>query len=163
MKNNYLNIDSNDLNVELTFVPRPPVAIKLILVFFCLIVIAGPLILISQAEEREQGLIFLSALVFYAVMYFVLGRYTLWNLFGEERLIVSTKAINYQHHFGFFNTPWKPEKFNKIYLAFRKTHEIENQTYGKLDFITDDENGVHTMLYSTSIAVSEEEINVSLR
>ncbi|GGF50748.1 hypothetical protein [Echinicola rosea] len=77
MKNNYLKIDSNDLNVELTFVPRPPVAIKLVLVFICLIVITGPLLIISQAEEREQGLIFLGALVFYSVMCFVLGRYTL--------------------------------------------------------------------------------------
>lgn len=158
MKFNKIKIRSTEANVELTLTPRIPLAFQLLLILICSVVFIAPMLLIAHAQERDQGLIFMGSLVFYIVMYIMVGKYTLWNLFGEERLIVSTKAVNYQHHFGFFETPWKAKKFNKLYLQFGKAQEINGANYGKLEFITEDENGVYISLYCTSIMVGEDKI-----
>ncbi|TPE44476.1 hypothetical protein [Pontibacter mangrovi] len=162
MENNRLVIEANALNVHLTFVPRPPLALKLVLITLCMLAIVLPMVLLAYSKEREQGLIFLGALVFYGVIYLMLGKYTLWNLLGEERLIVSTKAVNYQHHFGFFNAPWKAEKFDNIFVIFNKTQEINKQNYGRIGFVAEDENGIPFYLYSTSINICEEKANEAI-
>lgn len=38
------------------------------------------------------------------VMLALLMRYTLWNLFGAENLIINTKSLSYQHDYGFWKT-----------------------------------------------------------
>jgi hypothetical protein len=158
MEKNTLDIFSNGLNVKLSFRPNPPIAIKIVLLAFCALVIVVPWFLIVQAPEREQGLIFLGSIPYYIFMYFIMGKYTLWNVFGAEHLTISTKAINYQHNFGIFNTAWKALSFDEIYVAFTKTHEIRNTNYGQLAFITANKNGVEEILYITSIIESEEKI-----
>src|ERR1700761_486593 len=38
---------------------------------------------------------------------FMVLRYSLWNIYGEENLIINTKSLSYQHGYGFFRTGYK--------------------------------------------------------
>ncbi|MBD8489699.1 hypothetical protein IFO69_13160 [Echinicola sp. CAU 1574] len=162
MKRNFLKIETNNVNVYLTFTPNPPLVLKLILITFCLIVFTAPVFIIINVEESEIGKFILGMSIYYLLMFLSLGRYTLWNIFGEERLIVSTRSISHQHHYGFFDTNLKTQKFDTIYIQFQKTNTVNDIDYGKIEFYSQDENGILTILYETTIIVSEDKIKESI-
>ncbi len=65
---------------------------------------------ISLQEEKPNIFPFLLPIGYF----FTLGRYLLWNTFGEEFYIISTTHISYQHSYGFWNTKLKTAKYYGI-------------------------------------------------
>lgn len=49
--------------------------------------------------------------IFYSV---TLGKYFLWNIYGEEFYIISTNHISYQYNYGIFKTPLKSFEFDVL-------------------------------------------------
>lgn len=57
----------------------------------------------------------IAALAFCAFEFFVF-KYTLWNLFGKEKIIINTRSLSFQLHYGIFTTPSKTTVLNKRIL-----------------------------------------------
>lgn len=45
---------------------------------------------------------------------FTLGKYFLWNIYGEEFYIISTSHISYRHNYGIFKTNLKSFEFDAL-------------------------------------------------
>jgi hypothetical protein len=54
-----------------------------------------------------------AAAIAFALLAIFLVKYTLWNIFGEERLVINTKTVSVQHHYGFFTTALQTFAFNQ--------------------------------------------------
>jgi hypothetical protein len=87
MSINDLQITYDGICVYATTTVKASTTVKFILSFINLLVIA--VITIFLMEE-----IFLAVMVFFGLELFVI-RYTLWSLFGEERLIINAKSLSY--------------------------------------------------------------------
>lgn len=51
----------------------------------------------------------------------------LWNFLGEERLIINTRSLSYQQHYGFFNTALQTISLNKKILIRAYDQTTENE------------------------------------
>ena len=99
--------------------------------------------------------IFLAVLAFSGLEFFVI-KYTLWNLFGEERLIINVKSLSYQQHYGFFTTPYHTINFNKKITLLPYDEIIEgDKTYVKFLFESYNENSLPEVIYHSVLNVHE--------
>ncbi|WP_199137425.1 hypothetical protein [Pedobacter sp. ASV12] len=65
---------------------------------------------ISMQKDGPAPLIFLLPLIYF----FSLGKYLIWNIFGEEIIIVNVTHVSYQHSYGLWKTKLKTEKYSLI-------------------------------------------------
>lgn len=94
------------------------------------------------------------ALVSLAFLFFLL-RYTLWNFFGSEYIIINTKAISYQHDYGFIRMPRVTKSINKILqLKYDSDYLDKDQIKVKLNMVSYDENDLPIIIYQVSLPVS---------
>lgn len=113
------------------------------------------LLMLSMITAFSVKQLFLPALVFFAFELFVF-KYTLWNLFGEERLIINAKSLSYQQHYGFFTTSFHTINFNKRITIVGNDEVIEgDKTYLKFLFESYDENNLPNIIYYSVLHVPE--------
>lgn len=98
---------------------KPNIVAKIILSFINLFLLAAITTFII-------GDVIVAALAFSVLEFFTI-KYTLWNFLGEERLIINTRSLSYQQHYGFFNTALQTISLNKKILirAYDQTNENE--------------------------------------
>src|SRR5690606_16432638 len=101
---NDLQLKYDDICVYATTVVKATIISKIILALINFILLVA--ITVFFIEH-----ILLAAMAFLGLELLVI-KYTLWNLFGEERLIINTKTISYQQHYGFFTTVFHTMDFN---------------------------------------------------
>lgn len=102
---NDLQLTYDDVCVYATTLVKATSSAKFILAFINLLFL-GIIVLFLVTQ------VFVGALFFFGLEIFII-KYTLWNLFGEERLIINTKAISYQQHYGFFTTSFQRIELHK--------------------------------------------------
>ncbi len=100
-----------------------------------------------------EGVI-LAALAFTA-MELLMIKYTLWNILGEERLIINAKTISYQQHYGFFITPLHTRKFNKKVVVLPYDEVIDEIVTVKFLFESYDENNLPYVVYQSVLNITE--------
>lgn len=113
------------------------------------------LVMLSIIVVFCVGKVAIAALFFFGFELLII-KYTLWNLFGEERLIINAKSLSYQQHYGFFTTAFITLNFNKriIILPYREIAE-EGQKYVKFLFQSYDENNLPVVIYHSVLDVPE--------
>jgi hypothetical protein len=75
---------------------------------------------ISLQDEKPNIFPFLLPIGYF----FTLGKYLLWNTFGEEFYVISTTHISYQHNYGFWKTKFKTFKYHSIKQLPSKENEM---------------------------------------
>lgn len=100
---------------------------------------------ISLQDEKPNVFPFLLPIAYF----FALGRYLLWNTFGEEFYVISTTHISYQHNYGFWKTKFKTSKYYSINQEQGKTNESI-----RLIFIDYTEEKLPVEVFSTAIEIS---------
>ncbi len=98
--------------------------------------------------------VIIAALVFTAVEFFMI-KYTLWNILGEERLIINAKSISYQQHYGFFTTPLHTVKFNKKVVVLPYDRVTDETVMVKFLFESYDENNLPYVVYQSVVNIDE--------
>jgi len=76
-----------------------------------------------------------------------IGKYFLWNTFGEESYIISTTHITYQHYYGFWKTKQKTFKYD-----FISTDNI-NQDELTLIFISYNNEKLQEEVFRTTLPI----------
>ena len=152
MSINDLQIKYDGICVYATTRLKANTTAKFIVSFINLLVLA--VITVFIMEE-----IFLAAMAFFGLELFVI-RYTLWSLFGEERLIINVKSLSYQQHYGFFTTALQTINLNKRIIILPYDEVIENdQTYMKFLFQSYTENNLPDIIYHSVLHVSKADFN----
>ncbi|WP_162238730.1 hypothetical protein [Pedobacter sp. Leaf194] len=77
-----------------------------------------------------------------------IGKYFLWNTFGEEFYIISTTHITYQHHYGIWKTTQKTLKYDFI------STDSTNQNELTLIFINYNNEKLQEEIFRTSLPIS---------
>ncbi len=131
---------------------------KIILVL-CNILIYGFIawaVFYNSEENDGKTVVGISLLVL--LVFCTLTRYTFWNFFGKENIIVNTKVISYNYDYGFFQTKLKTVKINKLATGIENERIIDDVEYGKVVFIGYDSNGLPTNIFETTILLSKADL-----
>lgn len=152
---NSLSLNTDGINVYATLEVRAKRVGIIVLSIMISAVIAVLIAMTNYTEPEDMGSIIVP---FLAVAFFGVGipmKYLLWNLFGRETLVVSTKAISYQHDYGLFKTNLKTETFDKLGLNFEKVNDNDGVEKGKLVLVKySAENHLPEHLYSTTVLLT---------
>ena len=95
------------------------------------------------------------AALFFTAIEFLMIKYTLWNILGEERLIINAKSISYQQHYGFFTTPLHTVKFNKKVVVLPYDRVADETVTVKFLFESYDENNLPYVVYQSVVNIAE--------
>lgn len=153
---NDLKIDYDGVCIYATTTLKPGTTGKFILFLFNIIFIIA--IIMFCVEGAGLG-----AIVFLVAEIFVL-RYSLWNLYGEERLIINAKSISYQHHYGFFNGPFHTIDLNRRITVSSYEEVVEgHQTYIKFLFKSYDKTNLPDIIYQSVLHISKTDFEKLLK
>lgn len=95
-------------------------------------------------------------LIMFLVIEGCLMKYTLWNIFGKERLIINTKSISFQHDYGFFKTDYVTREIHRMLdIRLSETDSKSDRRY--LHFLSCNENDIPLEIYSAALTVTEGE------
>ena len=98
------------------------------------------------------------AAVFFTLIQVFLLKYTLWNLYGTENLIINTKSISYQYGYGFFVTTMTTLMIHKaVKLGHFNSIKGGEQNYMNFLFSTFDDAHLPTHIYQSTLKISETE------
>jgi len=99
---------------------------------------------------------------FLIIMVFFVGlpiKYLLWNLYGNEQLIVNTKCISWSYDYGFFKTNLKTIKFDRLGTGYEKVMENDKGEVGKLILYNySRENNLPQPIHQTTVLLNKDEI-----
>ncbi|MHA4896350.1 hypothetical protein ACXZ1K_16470 [Pedobacter sp. PWIIR3] len=83
-------------------------------------------------------------------------KYTLWNLYGEERLIINLQSISHQHYYGFFTTPYQTVSFNRKFTLHANEEIVEGgQTYVRYCFRSFDDKDFPRIVYQSTLSINK--------
>lgn len=94
--------------------------------------------------------------IFFGLVELFIIKYTLWNLFGEERLIINDKMLSYQQYYGFFTTPLHTIAFNKkLWIIDYDKVSLGDTSYVKFLFESYDKNSLPEVIYYSVLNITE--------
>lgn len=99
--------------------------------------------------------IFAAVIAFFVLELFII-RYTLWNLYGEERLIINAKTLSYQQHYGFFTTALQTISYNRqITICPYDEVTEKGNIYMKFLFKSYNENSLPEVIYHSVLHITD--------
>ena len=154
---NKININTDGVNVyvDLKVVSNLMGRVLLGLMILALVVLSVWAVL--SAEGFPIGFYLVVALtMFFAVKYF------LWNVYGEESIVINTKSINYSYSYGFLQTNLKTITFHHLGTGYEKIKMGGGQTeLGKLLFYNfNKENNLPELIFESTVLVPKEQIAI---
>ncbi|RZJ89361.1 MAG: hypothetical protein EOO20_11205 [Chryseobacterium sp.] len=82
-------------------------------------------------------------------------KYTLWDVFGKERLIINDSSPSYQQHYGFFNTALNTLPFNKkIWIVDSENVIVGNNLFVKSQFEFCDKDSLTEVVYHSVLDIT---------
>jgi len=148
---NELDIRYDGICVYATIAVRASIIAKIILSFVNLVLLSA--IAIFSLEKVPLAAVAFSLLEFFLI------RFTLWNLYGEEWLIINARSMSYQHHYGFFTTSLRTIPFHRK-ITFIPYDEVKEngQCYSKLMFESYDQNNLPQLIYYSVLHLHEKDL-----
>lgn len=143
-----LKLNYDGICIYATTILKAAIVGRLFLLILNLVLIG---VIIAFSIEK----VFIGVLVFTAVEIFII-KYSLWNLYGEERLIINAKSLSYQHYYGLFTTPFHTISFNKRIQVLPYGEVVEgDQTYVKFLFESYNENNLPSIIYHSVLHINK--------
>jgi len=114
----------------------------------------------AQAEDNSNNVkakvcMFLIGIPIYI---FTLGRYTAWNLWGEERVIINTKSISYQYSYGIVEPKMTTIPFRNLSLGINILDSTTNEEKGQFILYDYEENNLPFEIFTSSGLISKPEL-----
>ena len=134
----------------ITISARPTIITKFILSFFNVFLAIAIVFFL-----KEQVIV--AALAFTALEVFVI-KYTLWNLYGYERVTINTKSLSIQLHYGIFTTPPKITVLNKRIFMCPADAIVQNeQKFVKIHIYSYNEFHLQSLIYQSVLFIPDTE------
>ncbi len=130
-----------------------------ILSFFVIAEVIAVLVGLFHIKSEEVVSLIIPILI---IIFLFIGlplKYLLWNLFGNEVLIVNTKSISWSYDYGFFKTNLKTVKYHRLGTAYDKVRGEKEEEVGRLTFYNfREEDNLLEFIHQTTILLSREDI-----
>lgn len=156
---NELDMSSDGINLYVNIkvkanklVIRIAVTVLILLISFILI----GAIKESKDISTEAGIFAIIGIFFF--LYFPV-KYLLWNLYGEEELIINTKSISYSYDYGWFKTKMETIEFVTLGVSLDEMRLDGKEYLGQLYFTAYDKNTqVPEVIHSTTVFLDMHQI-----
>lgn len=117
----------------------------------------GLFVFIPNEDSGEYFLLLIAALILF--LFFPM-KYLLWNLYGEEEIIINTKSISYSYSYGFIKTNLQTIKFNILGTGYEPIRiSADNNELGKLNFYDYSvDTNLPFLIFQTSVLIPKEKL-----
>lgn len=130
-----------------------------ILAGFLILEIVIALGLLSQIKSEEVLSMIIPILIGLFVFVGFPIKYLLWNLYGNEELIVNTKSISWSYDYGFFKTNLQTVKHFRLGTGYEKVRGNDENEVGKLIFYNyREEDNLPEIIHQTTVLLNKKEI-----
>ena len=155
--NNKISIHSDHINLYFHLRIRPNKIGVSVLVFFIILELFTVGFILSGLSKELEGIFF--AFLFLAGILFFSFKYFIWNIAGEEWIIVNDRSISYQYQYGFVRTKLKSISFNQLVVVPQWIGMAEREEGGKLFFFDySEKHGIPEVIHNTTIILPKEVI-----
>ncbi|MDX5345951.1 MAG: hypothetical protein LPK19_01780, partial [Hymenobacteraceae bacterium] len=124
---------------------------------FNLFIFSGLLFLLVKVEDVYIGQVLVASAVFLTFYGFTVVRYTLWNFFGHESIIINTKTLTTQSDYGFFLSKPKTIELNGWALEYAQKQETKAGVQHTIQIFTYDEHDRPVFVYETGVTILQED------
>lgn len=153
---NTTKVNADGLNIYLTTEVRSNPIGKYLLALFTLSFIALVFFVLLKIDPYKIGAAILPIFLFSAVIIYFVGRYTLWNWFGKEHLIINLKSISYRYDYGLYSTNLKTIRVHRLGYASEFVQNIGKTDFGRLSFYNyRKEDDLPEFLLQTTVLIPE--------
>jgi apolipoprotein N-acyltransferase len=131
-----------------------PNRIGISIISFLLILEIGTIFYLATQISKEDSNIMIPILLA-GVIFFSL-KYLLWNIYGEEVVVINSKSLSYSYNYGVVKTSIKSIQSKSIRISYEITHSIDEQLFGHLVFRGNNpDNNLPYILHETAINIEE--------
>lgn len=157
--NNEMNMSSDGINLYVNLkVIANKTALRILGGFMIFMIILFVTFAVKEAKDinTETGIFMLIGVSFF--LYLPI-KYLLWNIYGEEDLIINTSSISYSHDYGWFKTNLETIEFNALGITLDQMR-LDGKSYlGQVHFTGyDKDTKVPEIIYSTTIFLNMNQI-----
>ncbi|MEH0155898.1 hypothetical protein V6R21_17260 [Limibacter armeniacum] len=135
---NFSVVSTDRVNVYVISEIRSTILGKIIISMMLLSFIAVLFYGAFQFEPNEESKInvgFIFGVLIIGFILFLGFKYLLWNMFGEETLIVNNNHVSYHRGYGIVNTAVTTFNFDRMGIEYAATMKYEGVQYGNIVFI----------------------------
>ena len=156
---NFTEIHTDGICVYINSAVGAKLMPKLILLFLNIVVFTLLFWALSNVEDKEIGKAIIGTITFMVILFYTLIKYTLWNFWGQEFIIVNDKTISYQFDYGFYRTNLKTFHFNRLGTGYEYVRDFDNEPEGKFLFFDYDKDKIPHLIFNSTILMNEESIS----
>jgi hypothetical protein len=128
---------------------------KIILIVFNIVLWSFYLFFALSTHGNEVKGLFLPLVLIPIILIFILGRYTLWNLWGKELIRINTKNITFQRSYGIITTNENQISLYRLGWTYSKIRFFKGLEYGKLFFYNYDKNDIPKLVFENTILIQK--------
>lgn len=149
---NTLDVFSDDITIYATFSIKTNWLFKGILIAIILPILSLLIMGFYFVDPHYIGQFLIAFAFVFFFMVFLPIKYLLWNMYGQERLVITTKAIAISRSFGFWETKQQVIKYNTLRYNIESTQFFDNVEFGKVYFFdTKLETDFQSVIYESNV------------
>lgn len=152
---NYAHITKSQTEIHATFIVKGKRVGIIITSIFTFCAFAALVTLLSQLSATEIRAFIIPAILLISALIYFPFRYILWNIYGRENFIITTKSITYWYDYGIIRTNPNTIYLDNLGINFFKTQERDEAVLGQISFASKDEkSGLYNTVYTTTVLVT---------
>jgi hypothetical protein len=157
--NNQIEISTDRVNVYATIDVKASVMGTRVLFVFILFALVFFGFLLTHIKADEVVSMIIPVLLILVFMIGMPSKYLLWNLYGQEFLIVNTKSVSWSYNYGIIRTNVNTEIYNRLGIGYEKVITIDNIEMGRLIFYNyRQEDNLPEIIHQTTALLSSSDI-----
>jgi len=153
---NVSTVYSDGINIYIAAEIKSKVAGRLLLGLTLIIAIVLFIYLLISIDFKEMGKASIPIILIPSFFLYILSRYLLWNIYGQEHIVVNSKTVTYYYNYGFFRTPLKTVFHNRLGISYRITDRFEDENFGRMIFVNyNQDTNLPEALHETAVEINE--------
>ncbi|MBP6399138.1 MAG: hypothetical protein KBF57_10910 [Saprospiraceae bacterium] len=157
--NNQIEISTDRVNVYATIDVKVSVMGTRVLFVFILFALVFFGFLLTHIKADEVVSMIIPVLLILVFMIGMPSKYLLWNLYGQEFLIVNTTSVSWSYNYGIIRTNVNTEIYNRLGIGYEKVITIDNIEMGRLIFYNyRQEDNLPEIIHQTTALLSSSDI-----
>lgn len=112
--------------------------------------------LFVSLDFKEMGKSSIPIILIPAAFLFFFIRYLLWNIYGQEHIIINSKSLTYYYCYGFFRTQATTVLHRKLTIDYIVTDRVEDEDFGRMSFVSYDANtNLPEVIHKTAVEIND--------
>ena len=127
-----------------------------------LIILEIALITYIGIEIGSEELLSTGIIPILIVLLLIVGwpvKYLLWNIYGNEEIVINTKSISWSYDYGFYKTKLHTLKYDRLGTGYERIREVDGVELGRLIFCNYNiEDNLPEHIHNTTVLLDMKEI-----